>query len=191
MAVVEFKPVTQSDIEQLRLWRNMPRIQNNMINTSNISITDQQQWFEKLQTDNSQQQFVCWLDGKSIGVLNFTAIEEHQCEWGCYVGSENILPGFGLILAACALDYAFNILNVQELNAQVLMNNKSPQKIHTFFKYENLGNTLLNNDENTIELIHYKYTKDAWYNNKKSIFSLLPKHLMAVIESAKFSKDNE
>lgn len=186
MPNVVFKPVIESDIEQLRLWRNNPRIQQNMLNTNSISIDEQKKWFATLATDDTQKQFVCWLDDKPIGVLNFTAINQHTCEWGCYIGSEHILPGFGLVLAACALEYAFNHLQVDTLKAQVLINNLAPQKIHKFFKYQYIDDKFIGDDIKSKAVLHYEYKKQTWHENKKNVFSLLPKHLLNVIKSATF-----
>lgn len=185
MPTVIFKAVTESDLEQLRVWRNTPRIREYMFNQNDISKDQQKNWFEQLQIDNTQKQFVCWLDNKAVGVLNFTSINENDCEWGCYIGDEHILPGFGLVLTACALIYAFNTLEVNQLNAQVFSANKAPQKINKLFKYKNIMN---NNERNDTNVLYYRYEKNDWVSNKAIVFSLLPKHLLTVIETATFDK---
>jgi len=182
MPTVIFKLVRQKNIEQLRIWRNTSRIKNNMFNKNVISCTEQQAWFNKLQTDETQQNFVCWLDDNPIGVLNFTSITGNECEWGCYIGDEHIMPGFGLVLAACALDFAFETLRVTTLNAQVMASNSAPQKIHKLFKYK------LNQHKSDSEVIYYQYNAQDWVVNRDLVLTLLPKHLKIAIDGATFNK---
>jgi len=182
MPDVHFELITEADIEQVRLWRNTPRIQGNMFHREHISPEQQKDWFNRLAQDKSQQQFVCHLDNKPIGVLNFTNISEQACEWGCYIGDEHIMPGFGLALAACALDFAFESLRVTTLNAQVMVSNSAPQKIHKLFKYK------LNQHKSDSEVIYYQYNAQDWVVNRDLILTLLPKHLKIAIDGATFNK---
>jgi len=182
MPNVNFKLITEADIEQVRLWRNTPRIQNNMFHRDEISVEQQKAWFDKLAQDMSQQQFVCHLDNKPIGVLNFSNINEDECEWGCYIGDEHIMPGFGLVLAVCALDFAFNELGVISLNAQVLSSNTAPQKIHKLLRYT------VNPQKTNSEIIYYQYDAQYWARNRDLVLTLLPKHLKIAIATASFNK---
>jgi len=189
MPSVTFKRVSFDDLDSLRKWRNTQRIKKNMFNTKDVSKSQQLQWFEALERDNSQQQFVCFLDDEPYGILNFTNINENECEWGCYVGQEHIMPGFGLVLAACALEYAFDHLAVKCLKAQVLSHNKAPQKIHHFFKYQQLGDRVHRTPEGENITVHcYQYQTDDWDKNRTSVYALLPKHLRVLVSDAQFNQ---
>lgn len=188
MPKVEFIRVTSLTCEKLRVWRNSPRIRTNMFSDVEITSTQQADWLASLEHDQTQRYYVCYLDGTPIGSLYFININEVSCEWGCYIGEERIWPGLGLVMEFAALKFAFETLNVERLNAEVLNFNLVAQKMHRLFKYTELSErkTGIYRDGTELVSVPFYYQRDAWLMNRQKVIQLLPKGLVKVSEATTF-----
>ena len=160
--------------------------------TNNLITSGQQiKWFESLAKDKSRLYFVFSQSQKPIGMLYFTDITVKDCSWGCYIGEEAVWPGSGLLLEVAALDYAFEKLLLEQLNAEVLEFNIAPQKLHNIFGYTASGV-----DENAVErdgkkyaLLKYSYKKTVWQESRERIISKLPKQIRQGVEKIEFANN--
>jgi len=141
-----------------------------------VSAEQQQSWFSHLQGDPTRRYFVFLQDGRPIGTLYFTQITPHSCEWGCYIGEEDVWPGSGLLLELAALDYAFDVLSVDQLNADVLAFNTAPQKIHALFEYEMVGrrHNIVHRNGESFDAVQYRHTKANWLAQRGAVMLRLP-----------------
>ena len=190
MSQVSFRKIERSDLELVRQWRNSTRVNSQMINQQYISKDAQNDWFNRVKQSNDQKHFICLLDGRAIGVLNFSGITKLECEWGCYLGEERVLPGIGLVIEAAALIYSFNYLSVNRLNANVLASNTNPQSMHRFYGYNQLENKIVTNASGMqLEMACFYYQKEQWELNFKAVYDKLPKLILKVIENTEFIVD--
>jgi len=166
-------------LETVRFWRNKPRIRKNMISTAEISASDQLRWFEELQKDKQRQYFVFYQDLRPAGMLYFTDISETECSWGCYLGEDAVWPGSGLLLEVAALDFAFNILRVERLNAEVFEFNIPAIKMHQLFEYSHQDTQADQHyrDGVSCPLLKYFYLRKDWLEKREIVLEKLPKQL--------------
>lgn len=183
-----FAPLGAEMLEMVRVWRNSPRISDNMLDNQLITAAQQKSWFLGLEGDASRRYLVFHLHDIPVGMLYFTEIEEHRCNWGCYLGAEAVWPGSGLLLEVAALDYAFTQLNVDCLRAAVLEFNQAPQRIHRIFRYRLVERQpdALQRDGQSHALLHYEYWRQDWLSNRETVLAQLPRQIREAIELISF-----
>lgn len=183
-----FETLSKDLIETARHWRNQPRINRNMFSTNEISQSDQIRWYDSLKDDPARLYFVFFQDLRPVGMLYFTNIENEVCSWGCYLGEEAVWPGSGLILEIAALEYAFNHLNVGQLNAEVFEFNGSAQRMHQVFEYPLVGKSTKRYLRDGVEcsLLQYVYLKKDWNEKKDRVLAKLPRQLKEVFSDITF-----
>jgi UDP-4-amino-4,6-dideoxy-N-acetyl-beta-L-altrosamine N-acetyltransferase len=180
----EFNPVTADLIETIRLWRNSPRVRENMLDDTEIQPQQQKQWFESLPSNKDKQYRIFYQDSKPVGMLYFSGINKESCAWGCYIGEEAVWPGTGVLLSIAALDYAFNTLKVERLCAEVFESNTSPIRMHQTFGYTEKPDKLVTTKSGKeIKLKCFEYLRTDWKKNRKSVLTKLPKQ---IIQAADF-----
>lgn len=180
----EFRLLSADYLELLRDWRNSPRIRAQARNADMITAEMQQRWFAGLSTDKSQRYFVVMQSEHPVGVLSFTGISQHRCEWGCYLGEERVWPGSGLILEAAALDYAFGQLQVERLDAEVFADNPGPQRLHAMFGFRVAGRKT---DASERELIMYTQGRFQWAARRAEVLAALPAKIQQAIAAVRFT----
>lgn len=139
---VELRPLQRAQLELLRQWRNDPIIAAPMLQQQLISAEMQQQWFNRIQQDQRQAQFVIYYKEEAIGACNLKSAD------GLELGqSETIESGFylahprfrGTLLAffpALALNqYCFERLNCKTLLAQVKLSNHAALRFNEKLGY--------------------------------------------------------
>ncbi|MGL5947842.1 MAG: UDP-4-amino-4,6-dideoxy-N-acetyl-beta-L-altrosamine N-acetyltransferase [Aeromonas sp.] len=185
---ISFLPVQAQHLEQLRQWRNSPRIRAQMFQQQEISAADQRRWFAQLACDPSRQVWVCCLDQQPVGCLTFSQISAQGCEWGCYRGVEVCWPGIGLMLEIAALDYAFNQLQVAELRAEVLTTNVGPQQMHKKVGYQHCGRfiTVHSIEGVALQVERFTYQRNAWLAQRAEVLGRFPKNMQLMAEQMQF-----
>lgn len=185
----QFKTLSSTELELVRCWRNTPRVSANMFDTSIVEQEQQQRWFQSLQQDQNQKQFVFYQNRRPIGMLSFKAIQsDGLCSWGCYLGETNVWPGSGLVLEAAALDYAFHTLNEPVLWAEVFDFNTSALKMHHFFGYDlvEVKKDFLLREGQAIDLHRFCYRRDDWLQRRLAIHQKMPKQIREAVEKIEF-----
>lgn len=186
--ISEFRPLNEAHLEQVWLWRNQPDIRRNMHKDMPISWHEHLAWFDSLQGDLSRRFFLFYQNGRPIGVLNFSRLDQQTLEWGCYLGEDNVWPGTGLLLEIAALDYASSQSGVQRLYAEVLSFNHSVLKMHGLFGYQPMedkpGGTR-DNIEYVVKTFHYPLAN--WPQNRSTVLQRLPKQIGAAARYIQFS----
>lgn len=184
----KFTPVNDEMLEQIRLWRNMPRIRNNMLDDTIISPEKQQLWLKAIQNNTDNEYKVFYQNEKPIGMLYFTSINKKKCEWGCYLGEQAVWPGSGVILEIAALDYAFTILDMDNLYAEVFEENQSPIRMHHFFDYQiEKEKTCNTRSGRKITLKCFSYSKKNWKTRREGILMKLPKQMYEAASFIEFT----
>lgn len=185
-----FMPLSESELEQVWHWRNLPHIRANMHNDRLISWPEHQAWFKQLQQDNQKTYLVLWQNNRPIGTLYFTLIADATLEWGCYIGDQQVWPGSGLLLEIAALDYAARCHSILTLQAEVLSFNHSVIKIHTLFDYQliNQGNYVGVRNNQAYKVMTFNYQLANWRENRSNILAKLPKQIVAAANLIEFKQ---
>lgn len=187
---IEFKSINTGHLEMLREWRNSPRIAQYMYSQEHISESQQLSWFKNLSSNASCRYFVCYVNGQPTGCLSFTDITDSGCSWGCYVGEPDFWIGTGMAIEAAALDFALNYLKLQKITAEVLSENKPPQRLHKMFGYDFKTEepVLRSGSEFTVKI--YEYTQESWLIKKSKILGKLPQVISDAIQTISFIDEN-
>ena len=79
---VKLRKVQESDLEKIRKWRMDPNVTKYMYSDPVLTPEMQKQWFEKIDKDESCKYWVISFDGRDIGLLNITDIDNKnkRCE---------------------------------------------------------------------------------------------------------------
>lgn len=184
-----FMPITADLIETIRVWRNSPRVRENMLDDTEIGREQQGIWFASLEKQHDKLYKVFCQNSKPVGMLYFSDINNESCTWGCYIGEEAVWPGSGVLLSIAALDFAFLSLKVEVLNAEVFEENSSPIRMHKTFGYSTLRDKVVKTKSGReVTLKCFGYLKSDWLKNRENILSKLPKQIQHAANSIIFKK---
>lgn len=178
-----FRPITADLIETIRAWRNSPRVRENMLDDTEIGAEQQERWFKSLAKQHDKLYMVFCQNSKPVGMLYFSDINDKYCTWGCYIGEEAIWPGTGVLLAIAALDYAFNHLEVDKLQAEVFEDNTSPIRMHQTFGYKPRQDKIVTTKNGRqVRLLCFEYLQKDWKANREKVLGKMPKQIRAAAE---------
>jgi UDP-4-amino-4,6-dideoxy-N-acetyl-beta-L-altrosamine N-acetyltransferase len=165
---VTLNRLTEDKIEQVRLWRNDPKISQYMEFQDYITPEMQKAWFKKIDNKNNYY-FIIEFDRKEIGLINIRDIdyEKREGEGGIFIYDDFYLNSdvsFRSVL--CLFDFSFKTLELNQIIAHILVNNKRAiqyNKLIGFKKAENQEN-----------ILNQLYTLQAadFYKNKEIITRL-------------------
>jgi len=124
------RPAVASDRECVWLWRNDPIIRAYMFNTEEIPWAEHVAWFERTLSDKRKHMLVFECEGKPTGFASVNELFHGMvAEWGFYK-APNAPVGIGRMLGATTLRYAFDVLSLHKIYAQVLTFNQRSMDLH-------------------------------------------------------------
>lgn len=137
---VELSRVCADDLEQLRRWRNSPDVRAMMCDQSEISIAQQQRWFEKLGQSTSHH-FVARYKRQPIGYVNLKpGTEAGSFEAGLYTGEPRYRGTIvSFLMAIAQLDFAFQRLQANRVEAKVKPENQAALRFNEMLGYQHHG----------------------------------------------------
>lgn len=141
ISAIKLKNFTQLNMKEIKLvfkWRNDNHISQFMKN-KHFSFKEHLHFIKNLKKDQSKKYFLVFQNKESIGVIDFININAISCEFGLYARPN--LKGKGQILMDEIKKYAFEILKVQTLKAEVLKDNHKALRLYQ-------KNHFIINDEN-------------------------------------------
>ena len=140
---VVLRDISQSDLEQLRDWRNDPDIARQMISQDEITAEQQQAWFMKIQRDPGQQHWMIEYKGEPIGSANIKALyardlaDASSIEPGLYIGEARFRGNLIAFAPTLLLnDYCFEVLGAKQLRAVVKRSNQAALKYNEKLGYK-------------------------------------------------------
>ncbi len=123
-----FRPITNKDLPLLLTWRNHPDIRKFMYTQHEITLSEHQNWFDKVSRDPTRQLLLYYDYYNPVGFCQFT-INKHRAEWGFYLSPE-ATTGAGTRLGKAALNYAFDELQLHKVSGEALDFNLPSVKFH-------------------------------------------------------------
>jgi UDP-2,4-diacetamido-2,4,6-trideoxy-beta-L-altropyranose hydrolase/UDP-4-amino-4,6-dideoxy-N-acetyl-beta-L-altrosamine N-acetyltransferase len=163
------RPMVSGDLEMVRRWRNHPDIRVNMYTKHEVGQLEHRAWFERSSQEQARHLLIVEGDGDPLGFVSFTEVgSPGVAEWGFYA-IPDAPRGTGRKLGHLALDYAFDVLNVEEVRGEVLASNERSIAFHIAlgFKEE------LTRSEQNIEgdgptvVIHFTLMAEEWDPRRK------------------------
>jgi UDP-4-amino-4,6-dideoxy-N-acetyl-beta-L-altrosamine N-acetyltransferase len=127
---ITLKQLDFDSIQLVRKWRNQDQIRSQMEFQEVISESEQVLWFQKLDKKVNQY-FIIQIAVSPVGLIHLKNIDLKNkiAESGLFIG-DNAFVGTGVSLGASILllDYAFNQLNLQTIQAKVQNENTIAQQ---------------------------------------------------------------
>ncbi len=136
------RPATDSDIDQIRTWRNHPTVRAVSVTDHEITEAEHAAWFARVRARASDRVLIFVHDGVDAGVVTFAAIDpvSSSATWGFYLdvdGHEERGTALSAWLDVCreALDYGFGELDLRVLHGEVLEHNIVVRRMNRRFGF--------------------------------------------------------
>ena len=117
------------DLKMILHWRNSPEVRHYMYNQEKISVDSHNAWFEKNAEDSSKELLVFESEGEPQGFVNISKNGNNIADWGFYT-KPNAEKGMGSRLGSCALNYAFEVMQLHKLCGEVIAYNQGSIRFH-------------------------------------------------------------
>ena len=140
--LINFIKLTLQEKKMILNWRNCPEIRKWMYNENEISLEDHLNFIEHLKTINNKLYFLVKKEDDYIGVIDFTNINNENLEMGIYTNPN--LFGYGKILLKQLINYAFNILKVKKIYAEVFAENQKAYNLYKRLYFEDEFEKIVN-----------------------------------------------
>lgn len=126
------RPLMESDLEQILIWRNSEIVRLNMYNDHIIPEREHREWFEKSKSGQNSKHLVFEYKGNPVGVINITQIDlkNNKCYWGFYLGDPQSSRGYGFPLGFLGLEYIFKTLAIRKVCGEAFAFNEASIKFH-------------------------------------------------------------
>lgn len=177
MSEYALRKLEEKDLELVLSWRNKDEIRHNMFTQEKIPWQQHMNWFENLKTSKDKDFQIFCLDGRPIGVVNFSEIDEHgkkQCMWGFYIGEDNAPAGSGLLLGYSGIEYAFGKYEIDRIVSEVLSFNVSSFNFHKrlFFAEKEVLHKKFSRDGEKFDICLFELDKKVWLANNAKVYEL-------------------
>lgn len=135
--------LTDDNFEMIRQWRNQPQVRDFSFNDHIIDKQEHLNWWQKTKADPSKKWMIYRPQGKYVGVVYYCDIKpKNEAFWGFYFAPdledyEKLKRWFAL--EQCAINYAFNELQLVALKCDVFSFNKAALVMHKRFGYQKIG----------------------------------------------------
>jgi UDP-4-amino-4,6-dideoxy-N-acetyl-beta-L-altrosamine N-acetyltransferase len=163
--LTNFVSLTPDELKEILEWRNNESVRKQMFTNEEISLEQHLSFVNSLTDSQDKLYFKVQWKNQSIGVIDYYDINQTSAFWGFYLNPSLIGSAWGIYLEYIVLEYAFEILQLDELYCESLKSNSSVIKIHTFFHF-----ITYNVNDN---IVFMKITNDIWRANKEKIKPLV------------------
>jgi len=120
---VELRPLQRDDIEALRIWRNDASNSRYIRKLPEITPEAQASWFEAECEDNSSLTFAICVDDELVGSVSLYDLTDSSAEFGRLMVGKSKGKGIGRKATLATLDVAFNMLHLDNVKAEVSVDN--------------------------------------------------------------------
>ena len=168
------RPIEERDLRLLLDWRNSSKVHDMMLTDHEITWEEHYAWFQRMEAEPIKRNFVFTYQGKSIGYIGYTEYDEdcRTCSPGAYLGGvSNLPPDAALCLFYVSVDYAFQYMDMLQLNTDVFADNRRAIKLDTFLGYDIDHTQDHQVKKKGEEKLAYRLimTKDKWLKQKENV----------------------
>lgn len=129
-AVPMLRPMVESDLQQVFVWRNDWRVRRYMFDRKEIAWADHEIWFGKVVADPHRHILIFEASGIPAGYLGFSESRSGEnAEWGFYT-AQAAPKGYGTLLCGTGLRYGFLKLGLHKIAARVIDFNRASLALH-------------------------------------------------------------
>lgn len=131
--MIWLRELDESDRSRLFRWRNLPDVRRWMYTDHVITRIEHDRWFAAVLIDPSKKYWIIMHDEEPIGVVNLIGLGNvgDTCSFGIYLGEQQARgTGAAKIALEKALEYAFDLLSVPCVVAEVLHGNRSAERLY-------------------------------------------------------------
>lgn len=125
-------PIEEKHLQQILDWRTSEQVTQFMYTDIEYNLDNQKKWLEKIRADENGRYFVMEYRDELIGFISLTDIhwQHKRATWNFYIGNMKyaMLAGF---LGAYMYNYAFDELDLEKLNGEVMDINEGVRKLHS------------------------------------------------------------
>ena len=169
--------LTSLDVERqmvLRNIRNEEGVRKWMYTDHLIGVNEHLAWLAGLKQDNSQHVFAILGEfGAPLGVVSVSSIDfkNRKADWAYYL-TESARGGLGAAIEYSFLNFAFDVLELEKLNCEVISGNNAVVKMHKKFLFSEEGlrksNVIKSGLRNDVFLLGLQKTE--WINGRSSVY---------------------
>lgn len=163
---LELVPITEDLLETVRLWRNDSAVAQFMEFQEEISVEEQQKWFNSIQ---NAYYFVIKSAETPIGLIDLKKIDTSTktAESGLFIGNKSFLQsGIALGASVLLLDFAFGELKLNMVTAKINKDNNEAEKYNQFLGFEK-------KETNRGDFRHWELKKEKYFFNREKLVKLL------------------
>jgi len=132
--LLNFIDISSEEKQMVLAWRNHQEIRKWMYNKNEITLKEHLKYIESLSMKKDRIYFLVKELNEYLGVIDFTSIVKNEyAEFGLYAKPN--LIGIGTTLMSTIIEYAFTILKLQKLLANVHVNNTKAIKLYKRFHF--------------------------------------------------------
>ena len=156
---------SSENAELVLAWRNAQHVRENSLNDEAIEHQNHLRFVENLKSSTDRNFFIVHISDYPVGVLNVN-VSDSIGYWGCYLGGAgngSARPGLFSILIGLAGVIAFQILDCDKLNSDVVKHNVAPQRMNSFLNIPIVGHREEKRPSGEhIEVINFSLKRQAW-----------------------------
>lgn len=115
---VLLRHISEAELEQTRAWANDPELCRLILRAGEVTLGDQQRWYERLQGDDARTVFAIFLNGQHVGNTGFYHLDKthRRAEFWILVGHEaNRGRGLGSTVLRLMLAHGFETLGLNKI----------------------------------------------------------------------------
>lgn len=155
--------LSKSELPLLRDLKNESWFGTHNINF--VNDTDQNNWFNNL-NPHKQLVLIAKSNGDSVGLFKIDNIDwiNRKCSEGHDTFKEHRGNGYGKLILEAGIDFVFEVLNMNRVEAEVLENNIASQKCCDYIGYpqEGVKKNAIHKCGEYLDSIMYGLTYDEW-----------------------------
>lgn len=172
--IVSVERVSYADRKILLDWRNSPEVSRWMYTDHVISVSEHDQWFDRMLTDSSVVYWKILTDGRPIGAVFLAGIntDSKSCSWGIYLADLDS-RGRGVAQGACllSLQYAFHVLKLSVVRCEAIKENIRAIALYESVGYKQVGtvvDALILGDKN-ISVVKLEIDRVLWSDHELGV----------------------
>ncbi len=133
----KLRPVNDADLEDLRRWRNHPKVRRAMITRHEIPPQEHAAWWEKTCNDDAKRWYIYTETGEPSAVVGFFRLDWNRRTgwWGFYLCDYSDESSAGRRelaqrIVETAVEHAFKELNLRLLLCEVFESNAAAVRLY-------------------------------------------------------------
>lgn len=167
--MISFREVKLSDAEKILSWRTKSRVTKFMNTDVDYDLNSQVEWLKSCYLKNDYYHWIVKCNDVDIGLISLSEYDNKTTSWGLYIGHDDYL-GVGAFVPLYFYNFAFNILNVDSISAEVFYDNTKTIKMHIFhgYKFDPIKNRVIEKNNTEVLLVNLILKKENYLLKKKN-----------------------